>query len=163
MFLDVALIWCDAAVALPVPAGMIDPDQRPGRPGAGRVCLWAWLRRRLKPRPPKSLPAEPTEPAVEKRIAIFVPLWHEHAVIAGHGGAQRRRHQLRQLSFLYRRLSERRAHARRRSRSGSPLPARPSGRLPARWTHLQSRLPQLDLPAHAAVRGASRHALSTSS
>jgi bacteriophage N4 adsorption protein B len=40
------------------------------------VCLWAWLRRRL--------PASPVVAASgEKTIAVFVPLWHEHAVIAG--------------------------------------------------------------------------------
>ena len=48
------------------------------------VCLWAWLRAMLKPRLSNSLPAEQKEsPQVEKRIAIFVPLWHEHAVIPG--------------------------------------------------------------------------------
>ncbi len=40
------------------------------------VCLWAWITRRL-----------PATPAIagsgEKTIAIFVPLWHEHSVIAG--------------------------------------------------------------------------------
>jgi bacteriophage N4 adsorption protein B len=44
------------------------------------VCLWAWLRCRCS----KPLAAEEKEsPHIEKRIAIFVPLWHEHAVIAG--------------------------------------------------------------------------------
>jgi len=48
------------------------------------VCLWAWLRTMLKPRLSNSLAAEQKEsPQVEKRIAIFVPLWHEHAVIPG--------------------------------------------------------------------------------
>jgi adsorption protein B len=48
------------------------------------VCLWAWLRAMLKPRLSNSLAAEQKEsPQVEKRIAIFVPLWHEHAVIPG--------------------------------------------------------------------------------
>jgi adsorption protein B len=48
------------------------------------VCLWAWLRARLKRRLSKQLPTEQKgSPHVEKRIAIFVPLWHEHAVIAG--------------------------------------------------------------------------------
>ena len=39
------------------------------------ICLWAWLRGSLV----KKLPVT----SVEKRIAIFVPLWHEHQVIAG--------------------------------------------------------------------------------
>ncbi len=39
------------------------------------ICLWAWVRRKQ--------PAKPPTPAHEKRIAIFVPLWHEHAVIRG--------------------------------------------------------------------------------
>jgi adsorption protein B len=40
------------------------------------VCLWAWLTRRL---PASSAVAASSE----KTIAIFVPLWREHAVIAG--------------------------------------------------------------------------------
>jgi adsorption protein B len=44
------------------------------------VCLWGWLRRRNRraAAPPADLPAA-DEP--EKRIAIFLPLWHEHRVI----------------------------------------------------------------------------------
>ena len=39
------------------------------------ICLWAWLRRRsIRSSPPS---------ASERSIAIFVPLWREHAVIAG--------------------------------------------------------------------------------
>src|SRR3984957_9834635 len=53
------------------------------------VCLWAWLKQRVSHRPAsyraatvrESVPREPVSP--EKRIAIFVPLWHEHAVITG--------------------------------------------------------------------------------
>jgi adsorption protein B len=42
------------------------------------VWLWAWLRaRHAKPTVPASGPND----APEKRIAIFVPLWREHAVI----------------------------------------------------------------------------------
>ncbi len=44
------------------------------------VCGWAWLKASIS----KPLATEPKgSPQVEKRIAIFVPLWHEHAVIAG--------------------------------------------------------------------------------
>ncbi len=44
------------------------------------LCLWAWIKARLRGhprlmRPDLSMP--------EKLIAIFVPLWHEHAVIGG--------------------------------------------------------------------------------
>ncbi len=48
------------------------------------VCLWAWVRAKLKHRLSNAVEAERKEsPQVEKRIAIFVPLWQEHAVIAG--------------------------------------------------------------------------------
>jgi bacteriophage N4 adsorption protein B len=45
------------------------------------VCLWAWLARRL----PAGVPPQVSNDAegYEKTIAIFVPLWREHAVIAG--------------------------------------------------------------------------------
>ncbi|HYL73093.1 MAG TPA: glycosyl transferase family protein [Bryobacteraceae bacterium] len=43
------------------------------------ICLWAWLKERLRGAPRM----EPGGLAPEKSIAIFVPLWHEHAVIAG--------------------------------------------------------------------------------
>lgn len=46
------------------------------------VCLWAWagdrFRRRNRAKPAAAAIRKP-----EKLIAIFVPLWHEHAVIAG--------------------------------------------------------------------------------
>jgi adsorption protein B len=44
------------------------------------IFLWAWLSRRLSAIPAMSVSAQRT---TEKTIAIFVPLWHEHAVIAG--------------------------------------------------------------------------------
>jgi bacteriophage N4 adsorption protein B len=48
------------------------------------VCLWAQLRAALSHRLSKPLAVEEKEsPHIEKRIAIFVPLWHEHAVIGG--------------------------------------------------------------------------------
>ena len=39
------------------------------------ICLWAWARGKSQPKPSAS--------AVEKNIAVFVPLWHEYQVIAG--------------------------------------------------------------------------------
>jgi adsorption protein B len=47
------------------------------------VCLWAWTKTRfLRRRHPCGFqPPGPAKP--EKLIAIFLPLWHEHAVIAG--------------------------------------------------------------------------------
>jgi bacteriophage N4 adsorption protein B len=39
------------------------------------ICLWTWLR--------GATHKIPGVPETEKSIAIFVPLWHEHAVIAG--------------------------------------------------------------------------------
>jgi bacteriophage N4 adsorption protein B len=55
------------------------------------VCLWAWLSARCRAsteRPiqgPRAFVPVAVRPPVplEKRIAIFVPLWREHAVIAG--------------------------------------------------------------------------------
>jgi adsorption protein B len=57
------------------------------------VCLWAWLTSRffnsMRYRAASYRAATVREPVprepvpIEKRIAVFVPLWHEHAVIAG--------------------------------------------------------------------------------
>jgi adsorption protein B len=52
------------------------------------VYLWAWLTRRLPARPvvvvsDEKIGEKQSEKTREKTIAIFVPLWHEHAVIAG--------------------------------------------------------------------------------
>ena len=44
------------------------------------ICLAAWARRRF--RSPRATPVC-NEGAAKKTIAVFVPLWHEHAVIAG--------------------------------------------------------------------------------
>jgi len=43
------------------------------------VCLWAWIQRRFLSR---AAPIPP-HPEIEKRIAIYVHLWHEASVIAG--------------------------------------------------------------------------------
>jgi adsorption protein B len=49
------------------------------------VCLWAWLRSHFSGRAAAVSPIQgPREPVpIQKRIAIFVPLWHEYGVIAG--------------------------------------------------------------------------------
>lgn len=47
------------------------------------VCFWAWLKRRISSRAQCSDVPRGDEPRLEKRIAIFVPLWHEYTVIAG--------------------------------------------------------------------------------
>ena len=45
------------------------------------VCLWAWLKARCAKTNTATLFASGDRP--EKSIAIFVPLWHEHAVVSG--------------------------------------------------------------------------------
>jgi bacteriophage N4 adsorption protein B len=47
------------------------------------VCLWAWFKRRFGKSDARTTPRKPDGSAPEKQIAIFVPLWHEHAVIGG--------------------------------------------------------------------------------
>jgi len=63
------------------------------------LCLWTWMRgSRTGLGKLNGYRGEPRK----KRIAIFVPLWHEHGVIGRHGGPQTfSRDQLRQLSLLY--------------------------------------------------------------
>ena len=81
MYLDVALIWCDAGVAhCLLPLAWIILISGLDDLALDTVCLGAWLRRRLRARPSGSLRPEKNN---EKNIAVFVPLWHEHAVIAG--------------------------------------------------------------------------------
>ncbi len=95
--------------------------------------------------------AETAGHPVEKRIAIFVPLWHEHAVIAGmveHNVAAINYDNYHFFIGAYPNDDPTLDAVRDLE---SRFPARPSGRLPAQRTHLQSRLPQLDLPAHAAL------------
>jgi adsorption protein B len=54
------------------------------------VCLWAWLMARYRAATYRAatvrepVPIAAREPVrTEKRMAIFVPLWHEHAVVGG--------------------------------------------------------------------------------
>ena len=43
------------------------------------VCFWAWVRRHCR----RGAVREERQVVGQKRIAIFVPLWHEHVVIGG--------------------------------------------------------------------------------
>jgi adsorption protein B len=47
------------------------------------VCFWAWLKRRMRAAGHRSEATTSVGAHPEKRIAIFVPLWHEHSVIGG--------------------------------------------------------------------------------
>lgn len=47
------------------------------------VCLWAWIKTRFRKRGNETDVQQPDLTKPEKLIAIFVPLWHEHAVIGG--------------------------------------------------------------------------------
>jgi len=79
-YLAIAGDWCDLAVAhclLPLAwiillSGLDDLT-------LDAVCLWAWLARRL----PAAAILGTDDLVEEKTIAIVVPLWHEHDVIAG--------------------------------------------------------------------------------
>lgn len=81
MFLVAAPAWCDVAVAHCLfPLAWIIFVSGIDDLVLDAVWLWAWLSRRLPSRPA----ADGDHPSrAEKTIAIFVPLWHEHAVIAG--------------------------------------------------------------------------------
>ena len=81
MFLGVALTWCDVGVARCLfPLAWIILVSGLDNLALDAVCLWAWLRRRLPTPPAVFLRGEKIH---EKTIAVFVPLWHEHAVIPG--------------------------------------------------------------------------------
>ncbi len=80
MFLVVGASRCDVAVAHCLfPLALIILISGLDDLALDAICLWAWLRRRLR----AHLAISSTGSREEKRIAIFVPLWHEHAVIAG--------------------------------------------------------------------------------
>ena len=75
-----------AAAACLVPAGIAILISGLDDLALDVVCLWAWLKRRVaRPADPNIPASQPDsdEPIAEKTIAIFVPLWHEHSVIAG--------------------------------------------------------------------------------
>jgi len=77
--------WCDAGVAgCLFPLAVIILVSGLDDLALDAIFLWAWLRRRLPAIPAASIADQKAgEKAAEKTIAIFVPLWHEHAVIAG--------------------------------------------------------------------------------
>jgi adsorption protein B len=73
--------WCDAGVAgCLFPLAWIILVSGLDDLALDVIYLWVWVSRRLPAIPAPSLSADKV---VEKTIAIFVPLWHEHAVIAG--------------------------------------------------------------------------------
>ncbi len=47
------------------------------------ILVWAWTRLRARRRPEPPPPGADAPDASERRIAVFVPLWHEHEVIGG--------------------------------------------------------------------------------
>src|SRR5271154_4572194 len=73
-FLDAAVAACLVPAALLILVSGLDDL------ALDVVWVWAWLKRRSAPEPDAA-----HTPAVEreKLIAIFVPLWHEHSVVAG--------------------------------------------------------------------------------
>lgn len=82
MCLRVGLTWCDVVVARCLfPLAFIILISGLDDLALDAVCLLAWLSGRLPSKP--AVTASDDGDGGEKRIAIFVPLWHEHAVIAG--------------------------------------------------------------------------------
>ena len=80
-FLGIWLGQCDALVAgCLFPLAVIILISGLDDLALDAVYLWAWFGRRLPAIPHISVSEERS---IEKNIAIFVPLWHEHAVIAG--------------------------------------------------------------------------------
>lgn len=80
MFLAAAMARCDLAAAhLLFPLAWIIFLSGVDDLVLDAVWFWAWLSHRLPSRPI----VDGDHPRAEKTIAIFVPLWHEHAVIAG--------------------------------------------------------------------------------
>src|ERR1700756_5040963 len=72
--LDAGVAWCLFPLAIIVLVSGMDDL------ALDAICLAAWVRRRF--RSPRATPVC-NEGAAKKTIAVFVPLWHEHAVIAG--------------------------------------------------------------------------------
>lgn len=81
LFLAVWLAWFDRGVASGLfPLALIILVSGADDLALDAVCLWAWVTRRL---PASSGVPLSDQKTAEKTIAIFVPLWHENAVIAG--------------------------------------------------------------------------------
>jgi bacteriophage N4 adsorption protein B len=75
------LSWCDAGVAdCLFPLALLILISGLDDLALDAIYLWAWATRRFPAVPAISVS---DVKASEKTIAIFVPLWHEHAVIAG--------------------------------------------------------------------------------
>jgi adsorption protein B len=74
MYLDAGVAWCLFPLAIIVLISGLDDL------ALDAICLAAWIGRRFQP--PQPPPVSNTT-AGKKTIAVFVPLWHEHAVIAG--------------------------------------------------------------------------------
>ena len=72
--LDAGVAWCLFPLAIIVLVSGLDDLT------LDAICLAAWVRPRL--RSPRVAPVC-NGGAAKKTIAVFVPLWHEHAVIAG--------------------------------------------------------------------------------
>lgn len=82
MVVTSGLAWCDAAIArCLLPLALIILVSGLDDLVLDAICLWAWLKHRLPARPAISEHNDGSRS--EKTIAIFVPLWREHAVIAG--------------------------------------------------------------------------------
>lgn len=79
--LAVGLAHCDAVVAACLfPLALVVLISGLDDLALDAICLWAWIKERIHAPAPVSRAAQT---APKKTIAIFVPLWHEHAVIAG--------------------------------------------------------------------------------
>ena len=112
------------------------------------AITWAWLRRRRGIRP--EAPPAPSETVAERRIAVLVPLWNEAEVIGGMV-----RHNIAAIRYRHYDFfigaypnDDATLEAVRELENISPAS---TWQLPARRPHLQSRLPQLDLPTPAVV------------
>ena len=138
-------------------AGGLDPAERTGRPVH-------------RPGPARHLaPAVSVAGDIRPGRGRRTPHRHLRAAVARalrdrpDARPQSLRHPLRQLPRLRRRVPQRRPDRPRGGERGAPPPAGARGLLPARRAHLQGRLPELDPPPHAGVRGGCRACGSRSS
>jgi adsorption protein B len=81
----IGLTWCDIGVAACLfPLAWVIFVSGVDDLVLDAICLWAWVGGLFPARPSVTLSDEPIPgESYEKTIAIFVPLWHEHAVIGG--------------------------------------------------------------------------------
>ena len=124
---------------------------------------WTWLKSRLRPAASLFPPGpRQLENAPRQRIAIFVPLWHEHQVIGRmleHNLAAIRYPDYHFFAGCYPNDVETQEAV---QAVAGAISAGPSGAVPASRSDLQGRLPELDLSAPAAARRKQRRAFSTS-